>query len=317
MIDSLEVIHASGNRGQCGRSEFNTEGTRYSRSMINPSVAFFHLGRVPYRIAFNLQKAVVNALKNCENGPPHTVLLLEHTPVYTIGVRSTDPANDYSPEGIAALERLGADFVKTDRGGLITYHGPGQLVAYPILDLRCPRLLGHGLRWYVNALEQAGVQVCARLGLQAKPGGTDDIGVWLSPVQKVMAIGVHKSENITYHGLALNCTDEPLAWFRRVVPCGLVGRDVTSLTAACARPVSVAETVPLMCDALLSVLFGPTESQPDMPLDVSHCRAWQTEHWADSTTGPAGTKSAVAFTPDELINAVVTNVRQRGHGQRS
>ncbi|VDP84362.1 unnamed protein product [Echinostoma caproni] len=259
--------------------------------MLNPSVTFFHLGRVPYRIAFNLQKAVVGALKSCTTGPAHTILLLEHTPVYTIGVRSTDPANDYSPEGIATLEKLGADFVKTDRGGLITYHGPGQLVAYPIMDLRCRRLLGHGLRWYVNALEQAGVQVCARLGLKAKAGGTEDIGVWLSPVQKVMAI------------------DEPLDWFRRVVPCGLVGRDVISLSAACQRPVPVTEVVPLMCDALLDAFFGPPDPVRADPLPVSHCRNLATEHW--SVRERTSAKTWTEVTQDELIDAVLVDIRQR------
>lgn len=125
--------------------------------------------------------------------------------------------------------------------------------------------------------------------------------------------GVHKSENVTYHGLALNCTDEPLFWFRHVVPCGLVGRNVTSLTTACARPVSVKEAVPLMCDALLDVLFGSTDSQTRTGLlDVSHCWDWHSEHWSGSAAALHGTNFMRTFSVNELINAVVTNVQQRG-----
>ncbi|CAL8076969.1 unnamed protein product [Calicophoron daubneyi] len=220
------------------------------------SITSFYLGRVSYSPALFLQKAIVQLTKELGTTRTHTILLLEHYPVYTIGVRQTDPANDYSEAGITDLQKLGAEFVKTDRGGLITYHGPGQLVAYPIVNLRCKDLIGKGLRWYVCALEQAGVDVCARFGLKAFVGGASDIGVWLSPTKKIMSVGVHKTDAITYHGVALNCTTEPLSWLRKIVPCGLVGREATCLSEACRHPIELSDVGIKMSDCLVNSLFG-------------------------------------------------------------
>ncbi|GAA49921.1 lipoyl(octanoyl) transferase [Clonorchis sinensis] len=271
------------------------------------SVTCFHVGRVGYEAAWQLQKSIVRVLKSANNNVfPHTILLLEHNPVYTIGVRSKDPENDYSEVGIARLKRLGADFVKTDRGGLITYHGPGQLVAYPIMNLRCRTLIGSGLRWYVGALEQAGVALCNNyFELQAGPGGRGDIGVWLSPSKKVMAVGVHQSESITYHGIAINCTNEPLPWLRAVVPCGLVGRDVTSLSEACNREIPVDTVVPLLEKCLINSLFGPY-SVRNKNLCISYNHEFVND-WTDSARG----RSTSIRLWSEVADLIIAEVQSR------
>ncbi|TNN07583.1 putative lipoyltransferase 2 [Schistosoma japonicum] len=219
------------------------------------SVLSFYLGYVPYKVTWNLQKSIVKMLKSFENFSVHCILLLEHCPVYTIGIRHTDPMNDYGEYGTKRLKSFGAEFVSTDRGGLITYHGPGQLVAYPIINLRCKSLQGRGLRWYVGALEEAGVKLCSQFGVTAICGGDLETGVWLDLKHKIMAIGIRQSSSITYHGIALNCTTEPLSWLRRIVPCGLAGRDVTCLSEACGRHCTPKEVAPKMSDCLVSSLF--------------------------------------------------------------
>ena len=145
----------------------------------------------------------------------------------------------YSPEEEVRLKKLGADFVRTNRGGLITFHGPGQLVAYPILDLRhfAPletrrkRMLG--MKWYVERLEQVVIDLLATWRLQGVR--SPHTGVWVatrgqSTLSKVCAIGVHSADMVTSHGLALNCTTD-MAWFQHIVPCGITeqGVGVTSL----------------------------------------------------------------------------------------
>ncbi|CAH8588301.1 unnamed protein product [Schistosoma turkestanicum] len=145
--------------------------------------------------------------------------------------------------------------INTDRGGLITYHGPGQLVVYPIINLRCKSLQGRGLRWYVGALEEAGIKLCSQFGVTAFAGGDSETGVWINSRHKVMAIGIRQSSSITYHGIALNCTTEPLSWLRQIVPCGLVDRDVTCLSEACGKLCTPKEVAPKMSDCLVSSLF--------------------------------------------------------------
>jgi len=136
----------------------------------------------------------------------------------------------------AKLKKLGADFVKSDRGGLITFHGPGQLVAYPILDLKqflsTPKsgkkaeLIG--MKWYIHNLEQVVIDTLKdRFELDAFR--SPDTGVWVHQDKKICAMGVHSSDLVTCHGLALNC-DNDLSWFNHIVPCGLHGKEMTSLS---------------------------------------------------------------------------------------
>lgn len=164
-----------------------------------------------------------------------TVLLVEHEPVYTAGKRTS--AGERPVDGTPVVD--------VDRGGRITWHGPGQLVGYPIVRLAEPVDVVR----YVRALEEALIRVCADLGLAA--GRVDGrSGVWFAGGasgrdRKVAAIGVRVARGVTMHGFALNC-DSDLGWFSRIVPCGLPDADVTSLSVEAGRRVTVTEAVPLV-----------------------------------------------------------------------
>lgn len=166
---------------------------------------------------------------------PDTVLLLEHTPVYTAG-RRTEP-----------FERPfdGTPVIDVDRGGKITWHGPGQLVGYPILRLPAPTAVVD----HVRRIEAMLMAVCADLGVEAvQVAGRS--GVWLAadehgPERKIAAIGIRVTEGVTMHGFALNC-DNDLAWFDRIVPCGITDASVTTLSKELGRDVPVAEVLPVV-----------------------------------------------------------------------
>lgn len=166
---------------------------------------------------------------------PDTCLLLEHLPVYTAG-RRTSPGD--RPAGDP-----GAPVIEVDRGGKITWHGPGQLVGYPIVALDEPvDVIG-----YVRALEEALIRTCADVGVAA--GRVDGrSGVWVrgtgagEPDRKVAAIGIRVARGATMHGFALNC-DCDLSWFGRIVPCGISDAAVTSLSAECGRTVRVSDVL--------------------------------------------------------------------------
>lgn len=181
-----------------------------------PSLEAFWLGRVPYRQAAALMASVAAAR---HAGAADTLLLLEHDHVYTLGRRGERSDILVEP---AMLERRGIDIVETDRGGLVTYHGPGQLVAYPVLDLG-PTASAAA---YVAQLEAAIVDVLAGFGVAATT--IEGLrGVWVGDA-KIAAIGVHLSAGITSHGLALN-VDPELELFGGIVPCGITDKRVTSL----------------------------------------------------------------------------------------
>lgn len=168
----------------------------------------------------------------------HRVLLVEHPP--TITVTRRPDAESHVLAGADALAAAGVERCDTDRGGDVTYHGPGQAVVYPIVDLQ---RLGLGIHAYIRALEQAAIETCAAWGLGCgrEPGAT---GVWTEaapgrPARKVAAIGVRVSRGVTMHGIALNVAPD-LSHFGLIVPCGLHGREVTSMRAelgdACPPP---------------------------------------------------------------------------------
>lgn len=179
---------------------------------------------------------------------PDSCLLLEHQPVYTAGKRT---AVSDRPVGDA-----GAPVIDVDRGGKITWHGPGQLTAYPIIKLREPV----DVVVYVRALEEAMIRVCADFGLRAiRVEGRS--GAWIPasggpaarPDRKVGAIGARVARGVTMHGLALNC-DSDLSWFDRIVPCGIRDAGTTSLTAETGIRVSVADVTPLLERHLVAAL---------------------------------------------------------------
>jgi lipoate-protein ligase B len=169
-------------------------------------------GRVPYRAALARQRTLAEERIAGRRGD--LLLLLEHDPVVTLG-RTSDSGNVLRPEGI--------DVVEVERGGDVTYHGPGQLVGYPILDLSAYR---QDLHWYLRTLEEALIVALARLDIPAgrEPGRT---GVWTNN-RKIASIGVHVKRWVTWHGFALNVTTD-LAAFERIIPCGIPGVVMTSI----------------------------------------------------------------------------------------
>jgi len=204
---------------------------------------------VDYRDAWELQRRIHADV--VARTAPDTVLLLEHEAVYTAG-RRTEPM-DRPPGGTPVID--------VDRGGRITWHGPGQLVGYPIVRLPMPLdVVGH-----VRRLEDALIAACADLGLATvRVAGRS--GVWVAaddrgPDRKVAAIGVRVAQGVTQHGFALNC-DCDLAAFDHIVPCGIRDAGVTTLTAELGRRVTVEEALPIVeartFEALASQVVGST-----------------------------------------------------------
>lgn len=186
---------------------------------------------------------------------PDTVLLLEHPPTYTAGKR-TEPHERPADSG-------GAPVVEVDRGGKITFHGPGQLVAYPIV-----RLPEHVLVVdFVRRLEEAMIATCRDLGVETArvPGRS---GVWLRadgsrPERKVGAIGLRVSQGVTMHGISLNC-DVDLGWYDRFVPCGIADAGVTTLSLETGRRIGVDEALPVLQRRLTELLaWQPYAATPD------------------------------------------------------
>jgi len=215
--------------------------------MSNNLIKILRLGEIEYSKALKLQEHLVKLnKKNIETGAPseNILILLQHKPVYTTGIRT----KEYSQDEENRLRNLGADFVRTNRGGLITFHGPGQLVAYPILNLNQfipqskKRKSALGMKWYVNTLEEVVIQTCDEFQLRGTR--SPHTGVWLGD-NKVCAMGVHSSQLVTSHGLALNCNVD-LSWFKNIVPCGIVGKGVTSLSTELQRPVTVQDAEPVL-----------------------------------------------------------------------
>ena len=177
-----------------------------------------HLGLINYAAALRLQQEKVAARK--AGAVPDTLLLLEHPHVYTLG-RNARRENLLATRD--KLETLNAQVFETDRGGDVTYHGPGQLVGYPIFDLTQHR---RDLAWYMRSLEEVFIRVAGDFGIEAERlKGTP--GVWVGK-EKLVAMGVHVSRWVTSHGFAFNVTTD-LRYFDWIVPCGLRGRGVTSL----------------------------------------------------------------------------------------
>ena len=196
-----------------------------------------NLSLVPYGEAWDLQREV--AAQVAEGSVPDTVLLLEHPPVITLG-RRTEPGELHVPPGAEV------EIVETDRGGKSTYHGPGQLVCYPIFDLN-----RHGLdvKQYCRDLEEALIRTLAPFGLEAT--GIDGLtGIWLErPPRKIASIGVHISKWITTHGYALNVDLDPAPFTEWITACGLDAQ-FTTMARELGRPVSVDKVRPVALAAL-------------------------------------------------------------------
>jgi len=193
------------------------------------------LGLVDYLHALELQKTL--AARRAAGNAPDTLLLLEHPHVFTLGRRGQEFDILLSPDEVG---RLGVTVHHTDRGGLVTYHGPGQLLGYPIVDLRA---WGGGPVRYVRTLEEVIIRVAEQFGVRARrrEGLT---GVWVGE-RKLAAIGVRVSRGITTHGFALNVSTD-LSYFRHIVPCGMPEAEATSLErelGATVRMAAVREAV--------------------------------------------------------------------------
>ncbi len=179
----------------------------------------YWLGRIGYRHCWDLQRALVEQVR--AGAAPSTLLLLEHDPVFSMGRRAT---LDHVLWDEAERRRRDVELVWSDRGGDVTYHGPGQLVGYPILDLPA---LGTDILSYIRGLERSLIAYLVELGLESEPGGKDLTGVW-SGGAKVAAIGVKLNQRVSNHGFALNLT-AAMDYFGGIVPCGLDGKAVTSV----------------------------------------------------------------------------------------
>ncbi len=202
-----------------------------------------NLGLVPYRGAWELQRAIAAAVT--EGMLPDTILLLEHPPTVTTG-RRTDAGELHIPDG------ADVEIVETDRGGKSTFHGPGQLVCYPILDLNRH---GRDVKRYCRDLEEAIVQTLAGFGLEGQriDGST---GVWLTPPpRKIASIGIHISRWVTTHGYALNVDLDPAPFTHWITACGLEDAAFTTIAREVGRSVAVDEVRPHALEALAEV-FG-------------------------------------------------------------
>lgn len=205
-------------------------------------------GILDFGESLKLQKFIANRIVQGDVKFRNVIILTEHNPVYTIGIRT----RNYSIDEEEDLRRLGAEFYKTNRGGLITFHGPGQLVAYPIINLKN---FEPSVRWYVCHIEKTIIDLCKKYGITART--TEDTGVWVDN-RKICAVGIHASRYITTHGLALNCNVD-LSWFNHIVPCGLEGKEVTSLSKELSKNVTIDDTTPELVASFQDVFKCSTE----------------------------------------------------------
>ncbi|MCV7214311.1 lipoyl(octanoyl) transferase LipB [Mycobacterium crocinum] len=195
------------------------------------------LGVVDYLDAWQMQRELADARVA---GGPDTLLLLEHPAVYTAGKRTE--AHERPMDGTPVVD--------TDRGGKITWHGPGQLVGYPVIGLAEPLDVVN----YVRRLEESLISVCADLGLETgRVEGRS--GVWVTGTRKIAAIGIRVARGTTLHGFALNC-DCDLGAYSTIVPCGISDAGVTSLTAELGRHVGVEDVRTRVADAVCDALDG-------------------------------------------------------------
>ncbi|MGD8415322.1 MAG: lipoyl(octanoyl) transferase LipB [Candidatus Latescibacterota bacterium] len=226
-------------------------------------MVWLDLGRMEYGPAWDLQRDIQKRLIDAKRAdpplpqlPPNVLLTVEHPPVFTLG-KSGDAAHLLASAN--QLEGIGATFVETDRGGDITYHGPGQLVGYPILDLdRFFTDIGR----YLRTLESAIIRACESYGLSAGrvPGRT---GVWIDAgkpnERKICAMGIRCSRWVTMHGFALNMNTE-LDFYDRIIPCGISDRGVTSLARELGEPVDEDDCRKRVVEAFGEAFEAPVNS---------------------------------------------------------
>jgi lipoyl(octanoyl) transferase len=210
-----------------------------------------NLGVVPYLEAWDVQRSLAGAVS--QGAVPDTIVLLEHPPVVTAGRRTDGTGELHLPD------EVDVEIVETDRGGRSTYHGPGQLVCYPILDLRRH---GKDVHRYVRDLEESLVRTLAAFSLDGTR--VDGLtGVWLTPPpRKIASIGVHVRRWVTTHGYALNVDLDPAPFTQWITACGLEDAVFTTMARELGRPVSVADVRPAAAEALAEVFGLELEELP-------------------------------------------------------
>lgn len=216
-------------------------------------------GNIVYEKAWEKQTELFNEIISCKtSGKPYKnhIIMCEHPHVYTLG---RSGKNNNMLLGEQQLKAINAELVHIDRGGDITYHGPGQLVCYPILNLEDYKL---GLKEYIYRLEEAVIRVCSAYDIQA--GRMDKAtGVWLdsnsSSARKICAMGVRSSRFVTMHGLALNVNTD-LRYFSYIHPCGFIDKGVTSLQNELHREFNIQEVKKLLLQEIISQLNLSTEN---------------------------------------------------------
>lgn len=241
---SLEPSRADRKSG-IGADAQKAKSTLSERSgaKLSSQVRLFRFARrcVAYDAAWRWQLATAAEVRN---GAPEAFALLEHTPVFTFGRR---PLYDHLLVEPAQLRLRGAAVVESDRGGDVTFHGPGQLVAYPILDLRTRRL---GPSEYVRRLEEAIIRTLLGFGVpgERSPGQP---GVWVDGA-KIAAVGVRVQDGVSTHGIALN-VETDLSWFGAIIPCGISDAGVTSLSRLLDRCPGLPAVTDALCEAFAAV----------------------------------------------------------------
>ncbi len=237
------------------------------------------LDRVSYQEAWDLQRSLAGAVS--QGAIPDTVIFLEHPPVVTLGRRTDD-------QELHVPANADVEVVETDRGGKSTYHGPGQLVCYPILDLKRH---GKDVKKYVRDLEEALIRTLTPLGIEATrlDGLT---GVWLQrPPRKIASIGVHISRWVTTHGYALNVDLDPAPFTEWITACGLEDAAFTTIARELNRPATLAEVRPLAHAALAEVFELQLEP---LPTDDGHGLWEQSIHQQLADASVSRTKATVS-----------------------
>ena len=244
-----------GRRAAVGGTSSSSGRERRYAPRMSRHAQLMQLGLVPYLDAWELQRSI--AAEVTAGSRPDTVMLLQHPPVITLG-RRAEEHELHVPDGAEV------EIVETDRGGKSTYHGPGQLVCYPILDLRRH---GQDVKRYCRDLEEALIRTLAPLGVDASriEGLT---GIWLeAPPRKIASIGIHVSKWVTTHGYALNVDLDPAPFTEWITACGLDDAAFTTIERELGRPVSVDEVRPQAVAALEEVFAIQLTEQP-IPVSV-------------------------------------------------
>ena len=216
--------------------------TTTTQSSAFTGLALKKLGLIEYEAALEMQREFHSSVAELQR--PNTLILLEHPPIYTAGRRTL----------VSELPKDGSRVIEVDRGGKITFHGPGQIVGYPIIKLKNP----NDVVGFVREIETALIQVCKEFDLDAQRY-CERSGVWLRDQKgdrKIAAIGIRVARGVTMHGFALN-VDPDLTYFDRIVPCGISDAQVTSMSRELKRKISAEEVIPVlekyMFEALMKV----------------------------------------------------------------